>query len=146
MTSSPRSRPNQPRLTRRSWMRKTGRSSERRKSASGTSGSGATAAGKKPPAATGLVARLPQRTCVACRTTRAKRELVRVVRSPAGELSVDLRGKAPGRGAYLDPDEGCLERGITEGALARALETPIDAITADRLRVELAAVAKTKET
>ena len=88
----------------------------------------------------------PERTCVACRTTRAKRELVRVVRSPAGELSVDARGKAPGRGAYLDPVEGCLERGLTEGALARALETPIDAITADRLRVELAAVAKTKET
>jgi predicted RNA-binding protein YlxR (DUF448 family) len=83
---------------------------------------------------------------VACRTTRAKRELVRVVRSPAGELSVDARGKAPGRGAYLDPVEGCLERGLTEGALARALETPIDATTADRLRVELAAVAKTKET
>ena len=88
----------------------------------------------------------PERTCVACRTTRAKRELVRVVRSPTGELSVDARGKAPGRGAYLDPVEGCLERGLTEGALARALETPIDAITADRLRVELAAVARTKET
>ncbi len=123
-------------------MRKTGRSSERRKSASGTSGSGATAAGKKPPAATGLVARLPQRTCVACRTTRAKRELVRVVRSPAGELSVDLRGKAPGRGAYLDPDEGCLERGIAGGALARALEIPIDQAAAEKLRAELAAAAK----
>ncbi|HEY7625202.1 MAG TPA: YlxR family protein, partial [Candidatus Limnocylindria bacterium] len=55
---------------------------------------------------------LPRRTCVACRTTRAKRELVRVVRSPAGDLSVDLRGKAPGRGAYLDPDPACLDRGI----------------------------------
>ena len=85
---------------------------------------------------------LPQRTCVACRTTRAKRELVRVVRSPAGELSVDLRGKAPGRGAYLDPDPGCLERGLAEGVLARALEIDIDATTADRLRAELAAAAK----
>lgn len=85
---------------------------------------------------------LPQRTCVACRTARAKRELVRVVRSPSGELSVDLRGKAPGRGAYLDPDPGCLERGLAEGVLARALEIDIDGMTADRLREELAAAAK----
>ena len=85
---------------------------------------------------------LPQRTCVACRTARAKRDLVRVVRSPVGELSVDLRGKAPGRGAYLDPDPACLERGLAEGVLARALEIDIDGMTADRLRGELAAAAK----
>ena len=85
---------------------------------------------------------LPQRTCVACRTARPKRELVRVVRSPLGELSVDLRGKAPGRGAYLDPDPSCLERGLAEGVLARALEIDIDGMTADRLRGELAAAAK----
>ena len=89
---------------------------------------------------------LPQRTCVACRTTRPKRELVRVVRSPLGELSVDLRGKAPGRGAYLDPDAGCLERGLAEGALSRALEIPIDEVTAAKLRTELAAAAKERRT
>jgi predicted RNA-binding protein YlxR (DUF448 family) len=89
---------------------------------------------------------LPQRTCVACRTARAKRELVRVVRSPLGQLSVDLRGKAPGRGAYLDPDPGCLERGLAEGVLARALEIDIDGMTADRLRAELAAAAKERRT
>ena len=89
---------------------------------------------------------LPQRTCVACRTTRPKRELVRVVRSALGELSVDLRGKAPGRGAYLDPDPGCLERGLAEGALSRALEIPIDEVTAAKLRTELAAAAKERRT
>ncbi|OLD52861.1 MAG: hypothetical protein AUI58_01205 [Chloroflexi bacterium 13_1_40CM_2_70_6] len=89
---------------------------------------------------------LPQRTCVACRTTRPKRELVRVVRSPLGELSVDLRGKAPGRGAYLDPDAGCLERGLAEGALSRALEIPIDEGAAAKLRTELAAAAKERRT
>src|SRR5438270_2362633 len=87
---------------------------------------------------------LPQRTCVACRQTRAKRELVRVVRSPGGDLSVDARGKAPGRGAYLDPDATCLERGLREGALARALAIPVDETTAARLREELAVVAKGK--
>jgi predicted RNA-binding protein YlxR (DUF448 family) len=85
---------------------------------------------------------------VACQTVRAKRELVRIVRSPAGELLVDLRGKAPGRGAYLDPDRACLERGLREGVLAKALEIPIDAVTAERLRVELdqAASVRQKET
>jgi uncharacterized protein len=85
---------------------------------------------------------LPRRTCVACRTVREKRQLVRVVRSPVGELSVDLRGKAPGRGAYLDADPACLERGLREGVLARALETDIDESTADRLREELVTAAK----
>jgi predicted RNA-binding protein YlxR (DUF448 family) len=85
---------------------------------------------------------------VACQTVRAKRKLVRIVRSPAGELAVDLRGKAPGRGAYLDPDQACLERGLRDGVLAKALEIPIDSVTAERLRVELdqAASARQKET
>jgi len=86
----------------------------------------------------------PQRTCVACRSVRAKRELVRIVRSPGGELSVDLRGKAAGRGAYCDPDPACLDRGLREGAIARALEVAIDEATADRLRKEMDDAAKVK--
>jgi predicted RNA-binding protein YlxR (DUF448 family) len=84
---------------------------------------------------------------VACRTVRAKRELVRIVRAPDGRLSVDQRGKAPGRGAYCDPDAACLERGVREGAIARALEVTIDAATAERLRGEMdeAAAARRKE-
>ena len=47
--------------------------------------------------------KIPVRRCVGCNAQRPKRELVRVVRSPEGEISIDLRGKAPGRGAYLCP-------------------------------------------
>ena len=120
-------------------MKRTERSSEARRRRNAVSPRGTAGAGRRP---------LPQRTCVACHTVRAKRELVRIVRSPAGELAVDLRGKAPGRGAYLDPDQACLDRGIREGALAKALEVPIDAVTAERLRVELeqAAQVRQKET
>ena len=121
-------------------MKRTVRSSEARKSAP-SAGSA-----RRGPGGIERARRLPQRTCVACRTTRAKRELVRVVRSPLGETSVDLRGKAPGRGAYLDPDPGCLERGLAEGALARALEIPIDEASAAKLREELAAAAKERRT
>lgn len=75
---------------------------------------------------------------MACRTERAKRELVRVVRAAgSGELSVDPRGKASGRGAYLCPDPACLERGLAEGSLARSLATNIDGPTRERLRGEL---------
>ena len=91
---------------------------------------------------------LPQRTCVACHTVRAKRDLVRIVRTPAGELTVDLRGKAAGRGAYLDPEQACLERGLRDGVLAQALASTIDGATAERLKRELeeAALARKKET
>jgi predicted RNA-binding protein YlxR (DUF448 family) len=58
---------------------------------------------------------------------------------------VDLRGKAQGRGAYLDPEQACLERGLREGALAKALEIPIDASTAERLKVELDEAARTRQ-
>jgi predicted RNA-binding protein YlxR (DUF448 family) len=81
---------------------------------------------------------------VACRTERTKRELVRVVRSPEATLAVDLRGKAPGRGAYLCPDQACLERGLAHGVLARSLAVPIDADAAERLRAALADAARTR--
>jgi predicted RNA-binding protein YlxR (DUF448 family) len=59
---------------------------------------------------------------------------------------VDLRGKAPGRGAYLCPDDTCLTRGIDEGSLGRALEVTIDEATKLRLRDELAAGAERRRT
>lgn len=87
--------------------------------------------------------RPPERTCVACRATRPKRELVRVVRSAEGGLTVDLRGKAPGRGAYLCPAEACLSRGIGAGALRTALGD-IDEATREVLAAELRRAAETR--
>ena len=48
--------------------------------------------------------KIPMRQCVGCREMRQKKELVRVVKSPEGVISLDFRGKAPGRGAYLCPN------------------------------------------
>lgn len=67
----------------------------------------------------------PQRMCVACREMKDKRQLLRVVRSPEGELSLDATGKAPGRGAYLCRDAVCLKRARKVRALEKALKTPI---------------------
>ena len=93
-----------------------------------------------------VVRAVPQRTCVACRRVKAKRELIRVVRDASGRLSVDLRGKASGRGAYLCSDDACLARGLDEGTLGRALGVTIDDATTLRLRDELAAGAESRRT
>jgi uncharacterized protein len=74
------------------------------------------------------VKHVPQRTCVGCRQTLAKRGMIRVVRTPEG-LRVDSTGKIPGRGAYLHDRRSCWERGL-KGALATALK--IDLSVSDR--------------
>ncbi|HEX7474405.1 MAG TPA: YlxR family protein [Dehalococcoidales bacterium] len=68
---------------------------------------------------------VPQRTCVACRKTGVKRELVRLVRVPEGSVEVDLTGKKSGRGAYLCADAKCWETGLNAGRLEFALRTTI---------------------
>lgn len=66
---------------------------------------------------------MPQRTCIACRTVRPKRELVRVVRTPESDVAVDETGKRNGRGAYLCPRRACWETALSRGLLNRALRT-----------------------
>ncbi len=69
------------------------------------------------------IKRIPRRTCVACRKARAKRELVRLVRSADGSVEVDTRGKKTGRGAYLCPARECWEVGLKSKRLEHALRT-----------------------
>ena len=53
--------------------------------------------------------KIPMRTCIACRQEMPKREMLRVVRSPAGEISLDFSGRLPGRGAYICSSEACVK-------------------------------------
>ena len=69
----------------------------------------------------------PMRQCIGCREIKAKKELIRVVRSPEGEISVDFKGKKSGRGAYVCPDAACLKKAEKSKALERAFETAIPA-------------------
>ena len=69
--------------------------------------------------------KIPMRQCLGCRAQKPKRELIRVVRSPEGDISLDFRGKANGRGAYICPDPACLKKAVKQKALERALQTPI---------------------
>ena len=69
--------------------------------------------------------KIPMRQCVGCREMKPKKELIRAVRSPEGGVSLDFKGKAPGRGAYVCPDSNCLKRAMKSKALERAFETQI---------------------
>ena len=81
--------------------------------------------------------KIPQRQCMGCRERKEKRELIRVVRSPEGGVSLDFRGKAPGRGAYICPDPMCLKKAIRSKALERSLETAIPEEIYARLEQEM---------
>ncbi len=69
--------------------------------------------------------KIPMRQCVGCREMKPKRELVRVVKSPEGAITLDFRGKAPGRGAYVCPDPACLKQAIRSKALERTFSAAI---------------------
>jgi len=75
----------------------------------------------------------PQRTCVACRQTGNKRGLVRIVRTPTGEVAIDATGKLAGRGAYLCRQRACWELALKRKALDRALKTTLDEAANERL-------------
>ena len=80
--------------------------------------------------------KIPARQCIGCMTSRPKKELVRVVRAPSGEISIDPVGKKPGRGAYLCPDPACLAKAKKKKALERCFEV-YDALAQQLAGVEL---------
>lgn len=55
-----------------------------------------------------MLRKVPQRTCLGCGTVQSKRNMIRVVRTPDGSIEIDPTGKRSGRGAYVCPDEKCL--------------------------------------
>ena len=69
--------------------------------------------------------KIPLRQCVGCREHKPKAEMIRVVRSPEGEVSLDFKGKKPGRGAYVCPDPNCLKKARKSRALERAFSAPL---------------------
>lgn len=70
---------------------------------------------------------------------KAKRELIRVVRAPDGSISLDFKGKSPGRGAYLCKNTECLKKARKSKALERSLDTSIPAELYDDLTARLEA-------
>ena len=77
--------------------------------------------------------KVPLRKCLGCGERKPKRELMRVVRSPQGEISLDLTGKKDGRGAYLCQNKKCLTAAVKAKRLERAFGCPIAADIYDSL-------------
>ena len=78
----------------------------------------------------------PVRTCIACRTSSDKRTLVRVVRTPEGDVHVDASGKANGRGSYVCLAQGCFDNAIAKRRFGGALRVNLKEDDLDRLRRE----------
>ena len=81
--------------------------------------------------------KIPQRQCVGCRTMTDKRELVRNVKTPEGEIVLDTTGKKSGRGAYVCRNPECLRKARKSRALERAFETAIPAEVYDALEAQM---------
>ena len=84
--------------------------------------------------------KIPMRMCVGCREMKEKKSLIRVVRSPEGEISLDPTGKKSGRGAYVCRDPECLKRAIRQRQLERQLDAALSPETAEALKAEMEAL------
>ena len=81
--------------------------------------------------------KIPQRMCTGCGEMKPKKELIRIVKSKDGEVSVDSTGKKPGRGAYICKNLECLEKAIKSKRLERNLAINIDDGIYERLKDEI---------
>lgn len=84
--------------------------------------------------------KIPQRQCVGCREMKDKKTLLRIVKTPEGEILLDATGKKSGRGAYVCPDPECLKKARKNRALERAFDTAIPAEVYDALEGQMVAL------
>ena len=82
--------------------------------------------------------KVPTRKCLGCREMKPKRELVRVVKNKEGEISLDLTGKKPGRGAYVCPSAACFAKARKAKRFERALECTIPDEVYDAMQTRIA--------
>ena len=81
--------------------------------------------------------KIPERQCLGCNEHKPKIELIRVVRSPEGEISLDLTGKKSGRGAYICRSKKCLVKARRSKRIDKALDVSIPDEVYDRMETEL---------
>ncbi len=83
------------------------------------------------------IKKIPQRQCLGCNEHKPKRELLRVVKSPDGEISLDFTGKKSGRGAYICRDVRCLKKARKARRIDRSLSCTVPDEVYDRMESEL---------
>ena len=81
--------------------------------------------------------KIPLRMCVGCQEMKSKKELIRIVRIPEGEVLLDPTGKKSGRGVYICPDKECLKKALKSNRLEKSLQHPISNEVMERLKIGL---------
>lgn len=84
--------------------------------------------------------KIPLRQCIGCREMKAKKDLIRVIRTPEDEILIDATGRKNGRGAYICPTAECLKKAITGKGLERSFKMRIPKEVYDRLEEEMAQI------
>jgi len=84
-----------------------------------------------------ITKKIPERKCMGCNEKKPKKELVRVVRTPEGEVLLDLTGKKSGRGAYICASVSCYEKALKTKRLERCLEVEIPETVYEAVRENL---------
>lgn len=80
---------------------------------------------------------VPMRTCIGCRDIKPKKELIRILKSSEGDISIDFTGKKNGRGAYICSNEECFDRAVKSKRLPKEFEMQISNEVYERLRDEI---------
>lgn len=81
--------------------------------------------------------KIPMRSCVGCFEPKPKKELIRIVRSPEGDITLDPIGKKAGRGAYICPNIECFKKARKAHRLERSFEREVPSEVYDALEAEL---------
>ena len=92
----------------------------------------------------GHLKKVPIRTCIGCNEAKPKRELIRVVKTAEGDVSIDFTGRANGRGAYICNDVACLEKAVKTRRLSKAFSMQIDMQIYEDLRKAIEEQDKTE--
>lgn len=90
----------------------------------------------------GTVKKVPMRKCIGCSEMKSKKELIRVIRTPEGEILLDATGRKNGRGAYVCPTRDCLHKAIKSRGLERSFKMPIPKEIYDSLEKEMEELEK----
>ncbi len=88
------------------------------------------------------VKKVPMRMCVGCRQMKPKAELMRVVKTQSGEISIDTTGRLNGRGAYLCKNAECIKKAKKQRSLSNAFGTPVGDGIYDRLEKEFSLIGE----
>ena len=84
--------------------------------------------------------KVPQRQCIGCGEMKSKKEMIRVIKTPEGEIMMDATGRKNGRGAYICPSSECLKKAIKSKGLERSFKMNIPKEVYEQLTKEMESI------